>query len=276
MFAMLSQDGSTPDTFSVIDLASAFNQLFLDDESSELLTINTRKGLFRSKRLCFGVKTATAQFQRVMDAILSGIKRVMVRVDDILIATSGGVSAHLHILKQVFGKLAKHNVRLSGPKCQFLKDKVKYMGHILSKQGISPVKSKLEAIQQAPRPADVSQLRSFLGMINNYSKFIPDFSSKLHPLFELLSNKTKWFWSESCEAAFLWAKEVLSSDQVLVHYDPSKLLILSVDAGPHGIGAVLSHRMEDGSEKPIEYASRDQFNKTFTRVIHKCSHCFRF
>ena len=88
------------------------------------------------------------------------------------------MSAHLEILKQVFSKLAKQNVRLSGPKCQFLKDKVKYMGHILSKQGISPVKSKLEAIQQAPRPADFSQLRSFLGMINYYSKFIPYFSSK--------------------------------------------------------------------------------------------------
>ena len=76
------------------------------------------------------MKTATAQFRRVVDAILSGIKGVMVRVDDILVATSGGVSAHLEILKQVFSKLAKHNVRLSGPKCQFLKDKVKYMGHI--------------------------------------------------------------------------------------------------------------------------------------------------
>ena len=129
------------------------------------------------------------------------------------------------------------------------------MGHILGKQGISLVKSKLEAIQQSPRPADVSQLRSFLGMINYYSKFTPDFSSKLHPLYEFLSNKTKWFWSERCEAAFLWAKEVLSSDQVLVPYDPSKPLVLSVDAGPHGIRAVLSHRLGDGSEKPIEYAS---------------------
>ena len=178
----------------------------------------------------------------------------MVCVDDILVATSGGVSAHLDILKQVFSRLAKHNVWLSAPKCQF--NKVKYMGHILSKQGISPVKSKLEAIQQAPRPADVSQLRSFLEMINYYSKFTPDYSSKLHALYELLSNRTKWFWSESCEAAFLWTKEVLSSDQVLVHYDPSKPLVLSVDAGPHGIGAVLSHRLEDGSEKPIKYASR--------------------
>ena len=73
-------------------------------------------------------------------------------------------------------------------------------------------------------------------MINYYSKFIPDFSSTLHPLYELLSNNTKWFWSESCEAAFLWAKEVLSSDQVLVHYDPIGPLVLNVDAGPHGIG----------------------------------------
>lgn len=87
IFAILSQDGSTPDTLFVIDLSGAFNQLFLDDESSELLTLNTRKGLFRSKRVCFGMKTVTAQFQRVVNAILSGIKRVIVRVDDILFAS---------------------------------------------------------------------------------------------------------------------------------------------------------------------------------------------
>ena len=101
MFPMLSQDGANPDTFSVTDLASAFNQLFLDEESTELLTINTRKSLFKSKRLCFGVKTATSQFQRVMDSTLSGIKGVMVRVDDILVATSGGVTTHMRIIKQV-------------------------------------------------------------------------------------------------------------------------------------------------------------------------------
>ena len=95
MFALVSQNGAVPDTFSVIDLAIAFNQLFLDEEPSQLLTINTRKGLFRSKRLCFGVKTASSQFQHVMDSILSGIKSVMVRVGDILVATSGGVTPHM-------------------------------------------------------------------------------------------------------------------------------------------------------------------------------------
>ena len=259
MFALLSQNGAVPDTFSVIDLASAFNQLFLDEESSQLLTINTRKGLFRSKRLCFGVKTATSQFQRVMDSILSGIKGVMVRVDNILVATSGGVTTavttHMEVIKQVFGRLAKHNVKLNGLKCQFFQAQVKYMGHIWSKEGISLVKSKLDAIQLAPGPKDVSQLRSFLGMLNYYSKFIKDFSSKVHPLYQLLSSKTEWFWSKECEISFLWAKEVLSSEQVLVHYDPQKPLILSVDASPYGIGAVLSHLMEDGSERPVEFAS---------------------
>ena len=175
MFALLSQNWAVPNTFSVIDLASAFNKLFLDEESSQLLTINPRKGLFRSKRLCFGVKTATSQFQRVKDSILSGIKSVMVRVDDILVATSGGVTPHMEVMKEVFGRLAKHNVKLNGLKCQFFPAQVKYMGHILSKEGISPVNSKLDAIRLAPRPTNVSQLRSFLGMLNYCTKFIEDF-----------------------------------------------------------------------------------------------------
>ena len=130
------------------------------------------------------------------------------------------------------------------------------MGHVLSKEGISPVKSKLDAYSLAPRLKDMFQLRSFLGMINYYSKFIKDFSSKMHSLYQLLSNKTEWLWSKECEIAFLWAKEVLSSKQVLVHYDPQKPLILSVDASPCGIGAVLSHLMEDRTEGPVEFASR--------------------
>ena len=220
MFALLCQNGAVPDTFPVIDLASAFNQLFLDEESSQLLTISTRKGLFRSKHLCFGVKTATSQFQRVMDSILSGIKSVMLRVDDILLATSGGVTPHMEVIKQVFGRLANHNVKLNGLKCQFVEAQVKYMGHILSKEGVSPVKSKLDAIRLAPRPTDMSQPRSFLGMVNYYSMFIKNFSSKMHPLYQLLSNKTEWLWSKECEIAFLWATDVLSSEHVLVHYDP--------------------------------------------------------
>ena len=93
-----------------------------------------------------------------MDSILSGIKSVIVRVDEILVATSGGVTPHMEVIKQVFGRLAKHNVKLNGLKCQFFQAQVKYVGHILSKEGISPVKSKLDAIRLAPRPTDMSQV----------------------------------------------------------------------------------------------------------------------
>ena len=101
----------------------------------------------------------------------------MVRVDDILVATSGGAAAHTEVIKQVFYRLAKHIVRLNDPKCQFFQARAKYMGHILSKQGISPVNFffKLDAIGSAPRPRDLSQLRSFAWMLNYYSKSINDF-----------------------------------------------------------------------------------------------------
>ena len=256
MFAMLSSHEGTPSLYSVIDLSGAFNQLFLTEESSKLVALNTRRGLFSTKRLCFGIKTAPVQFQRVMDQIVMGIKGVVVRVDDILVATKGSITEHLHILKQLFGRLAKHNVQLNGSKCQFFVKRVKYMGHILSAEGISPIQDKLEAIRRASRPTEVPEVRTFLGMINYYAKFVENLSSKMHPLFALLKKDVGWNWSAECEEAFSYAKEVLSSDRVLVHYDPSKELVLGVDASPYGIGAVLSHRMADGSERPIEYASR--------------------
>jgi hypothetical protein len=256
MFALLSHQGGPPTMFSTIDLAGAFNQLLLDDKSSQLLTLNTRRGLLSAKRLCFGVKTAPALFQRVMEQILSGIPGVMVFIDDILVATKGPVTDHTAVLKQVFARLSKYNVRLKAEKCHFFQDKLKYMGHMISAQGISPVEGKLDAIRKAECPRNVTQLRSFLGLVNFYGKFIDNLASELHPLFQLLKQDTPWEWSKQCDEVFCKVKEVISSKQVLVHYDPQKELILSVDASPYGVGAVLSHRMGNGQELPIEYASR--------------------
>jgi transposase InsO family protein len=256
MFALLSYQEGPPTMFSTLDLAGAFNQLLLDNKSSELLTLNTRRGLLSSKRLCFGIKTAPAQFQRVMEQILSGIQGVMVFIDDILVATKGSVHDHTAVLKEVFTRLAKYNVRLNGDKCHFFQDKLKYMGHMLSANGISPVEGKLDAIKKAERPQSVTQLRSFLGMVNFYGKFINNLASELHPLFQLLKQDTPWKWTTKCDEVFNRVKDVISSDQVLVHYDPNKELVLSVDASPYGVGAVLSHRMGNGNEWPIEYASR--------------------
>ena len=255
MFAKITQNGMKPKVYSVIDLSGAFNQLFLDEKSAELLTLNTIKGLMGTKRLCYGVKTAPAQFQAAMDKILAGIEGVYCYIDDILIV-SNTKEEHLNILKLVFERFRRYNVKLNGTKCKFFQKDVQYLGHQICAEGIRPLQNKVEAIQGAPQPRDVSELKSFLGMINFYGKFIPNLSEQLHPLHGLLHHNAPWLWSSECDQAFKRAKEMLVGNNLLVHYDHSKPLVLCVDASSYGLGAVLSHKYPNGSEKPIAYASR--------------------
>ena len=134
--------------------------------------------------------------------------------------------------------------------------KIEYLGHVISAEGLHPAKDKIRAILEAPAPSSVAQLRSFLGMVNYYGKFLPQFSSLLAPLYSLLQKQAKWHWGPDQEQAFTKVKHLMTSSKLLVHYDPVKELVLSCDASPYGVGAVLSHIMEDGSEKPIAFASR--------------------
>ena len=144
-------------------------------------------------------------------------------------------------------------IRLKHEKCAFMISEVEYSGHSILAKGIQPVSEKVRAIRDAPRPQDVSQVRSFLGMLNYYGKFLPNLAKLLRPLYDLLQSATTWNWGESQEQAFCKAKELLSSIPLLTHYDPEKPLVLSCDASPYGVGAVL---LEDQSERPIAYASR--------------------
>ena len=114
----------------------------------------------------------------------------------------------------------------------------------------------MEAIRDAPEPIDVSQLKSFLGAINYYGKFLPDLSTLLAPLYQLLQKNFKWSWKAEQKKEFQEVKNLLISDRLLAHYDSSLELILACDASPYGVGAVLSHRYSNEEEKPIAFASR--------------------
>ena len=107
-----------------------------------------------------------------------------------------------------------------------------------------------------PRPENVSQLRSFLGLVNYYNRFLPNASTVLHPLHQLLEQNSEWQWTEHCEQAFTVAKRKITSEQVIEHYDPALPVRLACDASPTGISAVLSHVMPDGSERPVAFASQ--------------------
>ena len=134
--------------------------------------------------------------------------------------------------------------------------KIEYLGHVIDEHGIHPTEDKVKAIQEAPRPKNVSELRSFIDILNYYGKFLSNLSSKLAPLYKLLQNHSRWKWTDNQEQAFQAAKQALQADTLLVHYNEDLPLVLACDASPQGIGAVLSHIMPDGAEKPIAYASR--------------------
>ena len=237
------------------DLSHAYQQLPLDEHSKKLVTINTHKGLYRYNRLPFGVASAPAIFQRTMDSILQGLDNVVCFIDDILI-TGCDDSTHLWTLEKVLQRLHSHGVVVKKEKCVFMSESVEYLGHILNSQGMQPTPNKIEAIINAPNPRNVQELRSFLGLMNYYNKFIPHLASILHPLHCLLRKKSKWEWSEACDKAVERAKRELVSPRVLMHYTPKLPLRLATDASAYGVGAVLSHVCEDGSERPIAFASR--------------------
>ena len=236
-------------------MSQAYLQLPLDEESKEYVTVNTHKGLYRYNRLPFGISSAPSIFQRTMETLLQGIKGVLVYIDDILV-TGPTLEEHLSTLDKVLEKLGRAGLRLNKPKCFFLQPSIEYLGYIIDKDGLHPTEEKVRAIKEAPKPRNVSELRSFFGIINYYGQFLPNLSSKLAPLYKLLQKDAKWTWGRKQNEAFRAAKSALQDDSLLVHYDESKPLVLACDASQYGLGAVLSHVMDDGKERPVAYASR--------------------
>ena len=240
--------------FSKLDLTAAYQQMELDDQSAKLVTINTHQGLYEFTRLPFGVASAPAVFQRAMDRVLQGIPHCICYLDDILV-TGSSDAEHLQSLEEVLRRLHAYGIRLKKDKCHFLQDRVEYLGHQVDTEGIHTSPKKVQAILEAPAPRSLPELRSFLGLLNYYAKFIPNLASMLHPLHALLQADQPWVWSDECDRTFQKAKGSLAQASVLMHYDPVLPLVLAADASPYGVGAVVSHRLADGSEKPIAFAS---------------------
>lgn len=241
--------------FSKIDLCNAYLNWRVREQDQHLLTLNTHKGLYKCTRLMFGLNCAPAKWQRKIENILKDIPGVHVFIDDIRI-TGPNDKIHLERLETVFSRLAEYGLKVNLQKSEFLKDKIEYCGYIISKEGISGTNDKIKAIKDAPRPKNLTELQSFLGLINYYGRFFHNLSNTLEPLHRLLRKDTKWRWSSDCEAVFQKLKKHLISDTVLAHYAPDLPLVLATDASPTGVGAILSHIMPDGSERPIHYASQ--------------------
>ena len=245
--------------FSKIDLKTAFQQLELDEVSKELCTVNTNKGPFKVNRLPFGVASSPALWQRTMDSILINLPGVCCFVDDILVAAKTETE-HLNRLKAVFKRLQENDVLIKPEKCVFMTKEISYLGFKITDKGLFKTDEKIKAIKESLAPTNVSEVRSFLGLVTFYSKFVPNLATIAAPIYQLTRKNVPFDWNEECQKAFQSLKQELISNRFLTYFNPKLPLIVSCDASPVGLGAVLAHKLPSGEEKPIAYASRTLSN----------------
>ena len=215
--------------FTKLDANSAFWLRKLSNKSKLLTTFITPWGRYCFERLPYGISTGSEQYQKVMESKLEGLEGVECQIDDILVH---GKSQQIHDerLQAVLKRLADSNITLNLEKCEFRKSEVRVLGNIISGNGISPGPSRIAAIVNLPAPKNIKEVRSFLGLVNQLSKFTNHLADKTMPLRDLLSKKNSWTWSHVHDNAFQNIKECLTTPAVLAFYDVNRKTKVCSDA----------------------------------------------
>ena len=222
-------------------------QLELDDKAKELMTINTPYGLYRYNRMCFGVASSPAVFQRLMDAMTADLPGTAAYMDD-LILTGSTPEEHWAHVDALLKRLSEYGLSIKAEKCKFYKPSVRYLGHVIDRNGKRPSDESTDAIRNLPVPQDKQQLISILGKINYYGSFIPNLSSVAAPLNAMRSKDVPFRWTPEWTEAFQKLKEKVIDATTLHHFNPSMKTVLATDASPYGIGAALSQIDASGKE----------------------------
>ncbi|UYV76646.1 K02A2.6-like [Cordylochernes scorpioides] len=254
--------------FTKLDMAQAYQQLKVDETSAVILAINTPRGLYKVKRLPFGLNSAVGTFQRFMDTLLSGIDGVAVYLDDVLI--SGRDCDDLkRKTEKVLLRFRKSGLRLKKEKCHFYVPEIEFLGMIIDHKGIHPSEEKLRAIKDARPPSNKRELMYFLGLLNYYERFLNNKATLAEPLHRLLDSNSPWKWNKEHQRSFAEVKNLISSKSVLAHFNEDLPILVNCDASEYGVGAILS-QIDHGVERPVVFASRT-LNKTERRyaVIDK-------
>lgn len=242
---------------SSLDIKSAYWQIKMADDSKPLTAFTVPgRGLFQFCRMPFGLHNAPARWQRLIDGVL-GLDLepyVFVYLDDIIIVTQT-YEKHIEVLKEVFHRLNQAGLTVGKDKCQFCRSQLKYLGYVVDGNGLHVDPEKVSAILNIPDPKNVADVRRVLGMAGWYRRFIPNFSTLVAPITNLLRKHTKFEWSETCKSAFEILKQHLVSAPVMSCPDFDRPFVIQTDASDFGLGAVLTQSFPDG-ERVISFISR--------------------
>ena len=245
------QEGSV---FSKLDLKWGYHQIELNEESRGITTFVTHKGLFRYKRLMFGITSAPEKYQQVIQQVLQDCSGTANISDDIIIY-GPNTAEHDKRLEKVLTRLKDRGLTLNKEKCVFHMPKLTFMGLVLSRQGIGPTEEKVKAVNEACEPQSVSEVKSFLGLVNFNARFIPDLATVAEPLRRLTKKGEPFVFGPEQQAAFTELKRRLTQAETLGYFDRNAKTKIIADASPVGLGAVLVQE-HNGENRVICYASR--------------------
>ena len=240
--------------FSTLDLASGYWQVVLTENDRQKTAFCTTEGLYEFKVMPFGLCNAPATFQRLMDIVLTGLQwtSCLVYLDDIIVL-GRTFTEHLSNLGSVFSRIRDAGLKIKPEQCSFLKEKVKYLSHIVSKEGIAADPEKTATVKTWPTPTSTKEVQQFLGLANYYRRFIKDFAQIAKPLHKLTERTSSFLWTTECQKSFEILRHLLSSPPILSYPDFIKPFILDTDASNDGIGGVLSQLDKDGREHVVAY-----------------------
>ena len=242
--------------FSTLDLSSGYWQVEMADSDKEKTAFTTGTGLYQFTVMPFGLCNAPATFERLMEQVLAGMswEVLLIYLDDVIIHAKS-FQDQLDRLRAVFTRLRAAGLKLSPSKCYLFQQRVNFLGHIVSSDGVSTDQEKVTAVREWPTPTTATQVRAFLGLCSYYRRFVRGFADVAKPLYKLTEKGSQFAWSDECESAFKLLKAKLTSAPVLAYPTSEDPFILDTDASNQGVGAVLS-QVHEGQERVVAYYSR--------------------